>query len=72
MNKSKMFLIFLTISLFSNSYEFDCGRFQDATCGGHNTNYELKCHYFTSGCGELETDDNCELDIRITALKNRE
>ena len=69
MNKSKMFLIFLTISLFSNSYEFDCGRFQDATCGGHNTNYELKCHYFTSGCGELETDDNCELDTSNNCVK---
>ena len=62
MNQSKMFLILLTISLFSNSYEFHCGRFQDVTCDGHNTNYELKCHYFTTECAELETDDYCELD----------
>jgi len=53
------------------SYQLDCDDFRDATCGGHNTNYNVKCIKFTSEseCSEIEFDEGCTMTTAKTCQK---
>ena len=59
MNHKIFFYIFF--SLLSISYQLNCEDFNDSTCGGHNTKYNIKCLKFTESptCSEVEFDDGC-------------
>ena len=37
-------------------------QFRDNTCGGHNIKYNLISHKFSSGCREVEIDDECQIN----------
>ena len=69
---SKNFVCFLIFfSFLKVSYQIDCDDFSDATCGGHNTNYILKCHQFTTNaaCVEVEVDDGCNINDQHNCVK---
>ena len=60
MNKFlNIFIIFIFLNI---SYQLECSQFIDDTCGGHNIKYNLICHKFSSGCTEVEIDDECQIN----------
>ena len=63
---NKLFWTFLAFILFNISFqlELECSSFLDPTCGGHNTDYKLKCQKFTSlsNCITVEVDEFCKID----------
>ena len=66
LNRFYFFIGFLT--------ELDCSSFTGETCGGHNTNYKLSCHQFSTGekCKEVEVDDGCKIDSSNKCVKSGE
>ena len=58
----KVFIFILSCCLFSLSHNFGCYQFYGPTCEGHNSDYNLKCHYLDSKCQEVETDNFCEIN----------
>ena len=54
--------LFIALNLLVISFQLECRNFRDDTCGGHNKEYKLQCHKFTSGCKEVEVDDGCEIN----------
>ena len=52
--------VFICLAL-TISYQQDCSFFSDSTCGGHNTDYQLKCQKFDQGCETVEIDDHCKI-----------
>lgn len=63
---NKLFWTFLAFILFNISFQLECSSFpfSDSTCGGHNTDYKLKCQKLSSqaNCIEVEVDDFCKID----------
>ena len=62
---NKLFWTFLAFILFNISFQLECSSFlDDPTCGGHNTDYKLKCQKFTSlsNCITVEVDEFCKID----------
>ena len=60
-----MFKLFLLYLVFTISYQQKCSTFKnDPLCGGHNTDYKLKCQKFdtNSNCVTVEVDDYCKLN----------
>ena len=61
MSQKLFFLIFF--SFLTISYQLNCYNYYDETCGGHNTNYNLKCIKYTGDqkCSEYEYDEGCTM-----------
>ena len=57
---SQRFFFLILFFILKISVQLDCSSLSGATCGGHNTKYNLICHQFGTGsCTEVEIDDGC-------------
>ena len=72
MSQKLFFLIFF--SFLTISYQLNCRNYYDETCGGHNSNYNLKCVKYTGDqkCSEYDrqyhTDDPGDLSGSLRGL----
>ena len=69
MSQKIFFLIFF--SFLTISYQMNCYNYYDETCGGHNTNYNLKCIKYTGAqkCSEYEYDEGCTMTAEKACQK---
>ena len=69
MSPKLFFLIFF--ALLTISYQLKCSNYNDETCGGHNTNYNLKCIKLNSAdeCSEFEYDEGCTMTAQRACQK---
>jgi len=69
MSQKLFFLIFF--SFLTISYQLNCRNYYDETCGGHNSNYNLKCVKYTGDqkCSEYEYDEGCTMTAGKTCQK---
>ena len=67
---SQRFFFLILFSILKISVQLDCRSLSGATCGGHNTKYNLMCHKFGTGsCTEVEYDDGCTVDGNHNCIK---
>ena len=67
---SQRFFFLILFFILKISVQLDCSSLSGATCGGHNTKYNLMCHKFGTGsCTEVEYDDGCTVDGNHNCVK---
>ena len=60
---NKLIVIFVLLNELNIFYQLECSEYDDDSCGGHNSEYILKCHRFQSnGCQEIEVDKGCQIN----------